>query len=527
MKIAIAQSKFLKFAILDNTRKICSLANNAESKGVNLIVFPELSLTGGYVGSLAEYSTFKENIQTGIENIARLSSKITIIVGSYYPENGTFTNSFLLFRGGVLEAVYPKKSIYNQTSSDKASNLIEANKATSHPTFTIEDTSFSVCFTDDFRDGIGSVTNTSDIILCSDITPFDYKIRDERQKLISNLAKNTNSNVIFTNQIGAHVHQIFDGGSFITNKSGEICLELPLFEEELAIFETETSFSTNFTPKEYSKPELIYKALILGIQEYFSQNGKKQAVVGLSGGIDSALVATLSAHALGNKNVHGILMPSMFSTDHSLDDAKNLAENLHITYDIVPINLGYNALMVSLNPIFMNKDFDITEENLQARLRAVILMSYSNKHGHLLVNTSNKSEAAAGYGTMYGDLCGGLALIGDLYKHEVYELANWINRYTEIIPQNTIHKAPSAELRPGQKDSDSLPDYDVLDKIVYAHIEEYKSMNEIIEMGFDREVVEKILHLIRINEYKRFQCPPCIRISKHAFGIDRNVPLVW
>ncbi len=528
MKIAIVQSSYKKSDILHNTKKIVLSISKAIEENSKLIFFPELSITGGYVGSIAKYSWFKTNLMDSFEQISKLSENITIVIGSYYPFEDKFLNAMLVFQKGKLEKIIPKQNIFGLSSSENSSYIIDKKISDEQPTFVLEKLCFSVSFFDDIKNGyISTYNKISEFALISDHTPFDFGLRNERHKQISNFAKNTNSKVIFSNQTGAHVHQIFDGGSLITNNKGQICFEFPLFKEDIQYFDTSTIFEEEIKVINYPKAELVYQALIVGIKEYFAQNGKTKAVIGLSGGIDSALVATLCVKALGAKNVHGILLPSMYSTNHSVDDAKKLSENLQITYDIVPIKDGYDSLMKSLSPIFHGKDFDITEENLQARLRAVILMSYSNKHGHLLVNTSNKSEAAAGYGTMYGDLCGGLAVIGDLYKNEVYDVAKWINRNSEIIPKSSIEKAPSAELRPGQKDSDSLPDYDILDKIVFAHLEEFKTAEELIAMGFDKKTVEKILTLIRINEYKRFQCPPCIRISKNAFGIDRHVPLVW
>lgn len=528
MKIAIVQSSFKKSDILYNTKKITASITKAKEANAQLIFFPELSITGGYVGSLAKYSWFKNNLQESFTKISNLSEGITVVVGSYYPYEDKFLNALLVFQNGKIEKIVPKQHIIGLSNSENSSFIIENIDVSDSPTFSIEKSCFSVSFMDDIKtEDIPAYFKINEFALISDITPFDYNLRNERLELISHFARSTNSKVFFCNQVGAHVHQIFDGGSIIANREGQICIEFPIFKEECEYFDTTKIFENDFKIKDYPKAELIYNALILGIKNYFSQNGKTKAVIGLSGGIDSALVATLLVKALGSINVHGILLPSMFSTNHSVEDAQKLSENLQISYDIVPIKKGYDALMETLLPIFKGKDFDITEENLQARIRAVILMSFSNKHGHLLINTSNKSEAAVGYGTLYGDLCGSLSVIGDLYKSQVYEVAKWINRNSEIIPINSIEKAPSAELRPGQRDSDSLPDYDILDKILFAHLEEFKSFDEIIEMGFDKDIVEKTLHLIRINEYKRFQCPPCIRISKNAFGIDRHIPLVW
>jgi NAD+ synthase (glutamine-hydrolysing) len=270
----------------------------------------------------------------------------------------------------------------------------------------------------------------------------------------------------------------------------------------------------------------IHDALVLGIKDYFEKLGFKKAILGLSGGIDSALTVVLAAKALGRNNVRVVLMPSQYSSGHSINDAVELAENLDIQYDIVPIKNIYKTYMKELKPLFGDLPFNVTEENIQARGRGMILMAMSNKFGNIVLNTSNKSEAAVGYGTLYGDMCGGLSVIGDLYKTEVFELCRWINRRKEIIPNNTITKPPSAELRPNQKDSDSLPDYDVLDEILFQYIEKTQGPNEIIDMGFEPKLVRRILRLVNTNEFKRYQTAPVLRVSSKAFGMGRRMPIV-
>jgi NAD+ synthase (glutamine-hydrolysing) len=282
------------------------------------------------------------------------------------------------------------------------------------------------------------------------------------------------------------------------------------------------------TTCEDEKPEvveLVYKALVMGLRQYFQKNHLQRAVLGLSGGIDSALVCALAADAIGPENVHGILMPSQYSTDHSVQDAVDLANNLGVKYDIVPIADVFEQLKKTMAPVFGNRAEDVTEENMQARIRGTILMSYANKFGAITLNTTNKSEAAMGYGTLYGDSCGAISIIGDLYKTEVYELANWMNREVERIPQHTIDKAPSAELRPGQKDSDSLPDYAVLDAILNLHIEEELCLEEIVAEGYDEEVVKEVMRKVQINEWKRLQFAPVLKVSPMTFGLDRRVPI--
>ncbi|MDB4655741.1 NAD(+) synthase, partial [Flavobacteriales bacterium] len=288
---------------------------------------------------------------------------------------------------------------------------------------------------------------------------------------------------------------------------------LSLLEEEQGAYES-------------SKIERIHDAIVLGIKDYFGKLGFSKAVLGLSGGIDSAVVLYLAQKALGPENVRTLLMPSGFSSRHSVDDSVELSKNLGTQYDVVSIENLFENFQSDLKPLFGDLPFNLAEENLQARIRGVLLMAVSNKFGNILLNTSNKSECSVGYSTIYGDMNGGLSVIADLYKTEVYDLARWINRNGEVIPENIITKPPSAELRPDQKDSDSLPDYDVLDEILIEYIENRKGPTEIIAIGHSEELVNRILRLVNLNEYKRYQTPPILRVSKKAFGMGRRVPIV-
>jgi len=279
-------------------------------------------------------------------------------------------------------------------------------------------------------------------------------------------------------------------------------------------------------PGNQSKTALIHDALVMGIRDYFSKMGFTKAILGLSGGIDSAVTLALAAEALGNTNVYAVLLPSEYSSGHSIDDAVALANNLDCKYDIISIKDGYTSILESLQPYFKELPFNVAEENIQARVRAVLLMGLANKFGYILLNTSNKSEAAVGYGTLYGDMCGGISVLGDVYKTEVYNLAGYINRDREIIPVNSIVKPPSAELRPGQKDSDSLPEYDILDQILYNYIELRQSPSDLVENGFDEAVVKRVLKMVNMNEWKRHQTPPILRVSPKAFGQGRRMPIV-
>jgi NAD+ synthase (glutamine-hydrolysing) len=334
--------------------------------------------------------------------------------------------------------------------------------------------------------------------------------------------------VISVNQVGANTDLIFDGGSMAINAKGKLATKLKFFEEDFQIVDTEDEAfsSSSIEISTDDSIENIHDALVLGVRDYFNKMGFSKATLGLSGGIDSALTLVLAQRALGNENIRVLLLPSQFSSQHSVDDAVKLATNLNIKYDTINIANPFNAIKESLSDIFGSLPEDLAEENIQARIRGTLLMALSNKFGHLLLNTSNKSEAAVGYGTLYGDMSGALGVLGDVYKTEVFALARYINKDEEVIPVNTITKPPSAELRPDQKDSDSLPEYDILDKILFQFIEGHKSAKEIIALGFDPNTVNRTLKMVNISEHKRYQSPPILRVSSKAFGFGRKMPLV-
>jgi NAD+ synthase (glutamine-hydrolysing) len=310
----------------------------------------------------------------------------------------------------------------------------------------------------------------------------------------------------------------------VVDEKGNTIEQLKFFEEETRVIDIDRR-----PPPPALRPPapvaLIHDALVLGIRDYFAKLGFKKAILGLSGGIDSALVLCLAVEALGKDNVLSVLLPSGFSSGHSVDDSLQLVKNLGSRSETIPIEAPFQSYLSTLQPFFKELPFNIAEENLQARVRGTLLMAMSNKFGYILLNTTNKSEAAVGYGTLYGDMCGGLAVIGDVYKTQIYELARYINRNGEVIPESIITKAPSAELRPGQKDSDSLPDYDILDKVLYQYIEKRQGPKELVAMGFDRTLVDRVLRMVNMNEWKRFQAPPILRISPKAFGMGRRMPI--
>ncbi len=366
-----------------------------------------------------------------------------------------------------------------------------------------------------------------DLMVNISASPFSFNQANERLRVVAKNAETYRIPVFYSNHCGAQTQIVFDGGSVVASPDGKIYDEMPYFQEMVRVYDLDDVVAgkqASVQPKE--KFRLIHDAIVTGVHDYFHKLGFTKAVLGLSGGIDSAVTAVLAAHALGPENVHVVLMPSHYSSEHSVKDALDLAQNLGCPYDIIPIEGPYRAFEEVLKPQFKDLPFNIAEENIQARSRGLILMAISNKFGNILLNTSNKSEMAVGYGTLYGDLAGGLSVIGDVYKTEVFKLAEYINREREVIPRNTIVKPPSAELRPNQKDTDSLPDYDILDPILYHYIERRKGPQEIIDMGYEEKLVRRILRLVNINEFKRYQTAPVIRISDKAFGMGRRMPIV-
>jgi NAD+ synthase (glutamine-hydrolysing) len=365
-----------------------------------------------------------------------------------------------------------------------------------------------------------------DLMLNLSASPFSYDHAQSRLDVIRANVLKYKIPMFYVNCIGAQTDLLFDGGSVVLSPDGSCYDEMPFFESGIRYYQLEKVLRGN-SSKEQEKDEieLIYKGLVMGIRDYFQKLGFSKAILGLSGGIDSALTCVLAVHALGKDNVKAMLMPSQYSSKGSLEDAEALAENLGISYDIIPIKDLFDQYRNALSPYFKDLPENVTEENIQARIRGMLLMAFSNKFSYILLNTTNKSEMAVGYGTLYGDLCGGLAVLADVYKTQVYKLAHFINRQVEIIPQNSIAKPPSAELRPGQKDSDSLPEYNILDRILFQYIERHQGPREIMDMGFEEALVLKILRMVNKAEFKRHQSPPVLRVSSKSFGIGRRMPI--
>lgn len=545
MKIALAQINVHIGNFESNFNKIEQFIQDAKKLQADIILFPELSVCGYPPRDFLDFNDFVDKCYEVIDKIKPLTQDIAVVVGSpsrnpKIEGKDLFNSAFFIFEGEIKhivnKALLPTYDIFDEY------RYFEPATEFQNITFKGRKIALTVC------EDLWNVGNDNpmykacpmdvlikdkvqpEVMLNISASPFDY---DHAAGRITTLKANTAKYkipVFYVNHCGAQTDLIFDGGSIVVNANSVVYDEMRYFEEQLSVYDLDeviasakTQTLDNVQPKE--KIELIYRALVTGIKNYFEKLGFKKAILGLSGGVDSALTAVLAADALGAENVWGLLMPSQYSTGHSVTDALDLAKNIGIKHDTIAIKNMYDQVVNELTPLFDNKPFDVTEENIQARLRGMTLMAMCNKHGYILLNTTNKSEAAVGYGTLYGDLCGGLAVLADVYKTEVYELVAYINREKEIIPQHIITKAPSAELRPGQKDQDTLPPYEILDKILYQYIELSQSPQDILDLGFDEFTVRRTLKMVNNNEWKRFQFPPVLRVSPKAFGVGRRMPI--
>jgi NAD+ synthase (glutamine-hydrolysing) len=547
MKITVAQLNYHIGNFKRNKELICDAIRKAKSDGSDLIVFSELSIPGYPPLDLLDRLDFIEKCESTVNEIAAECIGITAIIGTptlnKNPEGKKLHNTALALSEGKIvfsanKALLPTYDIFDEYRHFEPERSFEIFrfKGIKIAVTICEDLWDEQPFDNEFeKTRLYTVSpmeelikHNPDLIINISASPFSYSKIEAKENIFRSKAIKYKIPVITVNQAGANTELIFEGASLIINNKGTIIERLPFFKEVIKTFSLSELLSDKSTST-YTRPqeiELIHTALVTGIRDYFSKTGLKNCIIGLSGGIDSAVCLCLAAEALGKENVRALLMPSRYSSDHSVNDAAALAKTLGIKYDIINIEKPFSAFEDVLQALFTNMKPDITEENIQARVRAVLLMAISNKFGNILLNTSNKSEAAVGYGTLYGDMAGGLSVIGDVYKTDVYRLAAFINRDHEIIPKNTIEKPPSAELRPDQLDSDSLPDYNVLDAILYQYIELQKPVSKIISEGFDEAVVSKVIRMINFNEYKRYQAPPVLRISSKAFGAGRRMPLV-
>jgi NAD+ synthase (glutamine-hydrolysing) len=544
MRIALAQLNYHIGDFEDNIAKIISFIHKAKNMPADVVVFSELAVCGYPPRDFLEFNDFISKCQDGILTIARECHDIGVIIGSPSVNPASkgkpLFNSAYFLAEGEIKAMFHKTLLPNYDVFDEY-RYFEPNRQT-YNIVEYKKYKFAVTICEDLwniADDPLYVLNpmdeiiklNPDVVINIAASPFHYDQPKIRRDILIRNARKYKLPFFYLNHVGGQTELLFDGASMVIDPDGNVFDEMNYFEEDFRVYNLNDFTYKNDKEKKkdlkfHDKIELIHDALVMGIRDYFGKMGLKTAILGLSGGIDSAVTLVLAAEALGKANVHAILLPSRFSSEHSKTDAIDLANRLNVRYDIIEIDKAFFAFEDLLKPWFKEFPFNLTEENMQARARAVILMALSNKFGYILLNTSNKSEAAVGYGTLYGDMCGGISVLGDVYKTQVYELASYINRELEIIPKNSIDKPPSAELRPGQKDSDSLPDYSILDKILYEYIELRKGPNELIREGFDKEIVKRVLKLVNTSEYKRNQTPPILRISPKAFGTGRRMPIV-
>jgi NAD+ synthase (glutamine-hydrolysing) len=547
MKIALAQLNYHIGNFESNQRKMLESIEEAKEAGADLVCFAELATCGYPPRDFLEFDDFIEKSNKVVEKLADAARGIAVVVGAPArnpkPEGkNLFNAAYFLYEGKILHKAYkallPTYDIFDEYRYFEPASSFKPVEFKGHkialticediwdiPTAETLDTEFDPMYTvrplDEMKE------QEPDFAINISASPFSYSHGNNRIDILRANGKRYGYPLFYVNHIGAQTELIFDGGSTVVDGQGRIYDEMEFFKEGLKVYSLDDMKNT---PKDRERPKpkirLMHDALVLGIQDYFKKLGFSTAIIGLSGGIDSALTTVLAAEALGVDNVRVVLMPSRFSSDHSVSDSEELAKNLGIRYDTIPIHKPYDAFLNQLQPLFEKRPFDVTEENIQARCRGIILMALSNKFGNILLNTSNKSEIAVGYGTLYGDLAGGLSVLGDVYKTEVYSLAKFINQDDEIIPENILTKAPSAELRPNQKDTDSLPEYDMIDRILYQYIELRRDPQDIIRMGFDEKIVKRVLRLVNINEFKRHQTAPTLRVSSKAFGMGRRMPIV-
>jgi NAD+ synthase (glutamine-hydrolysing) len=554
MKIFLAQQNYHIGNFESNTQKIIQAIEQAKAQGGDLIVFSEMSICGYPARDFVEFNDFINKCYQSIDKIKQHADTIGVLVGSparnpNIEGKDLFNAAFFLFekeiKAEIHKTLLPTYDVFDEYRYFEPAfewNIVDFKGKRLAVTicediWNLGDSPlYRFCPMDKL------MKQQPDVMINLSASPFDYLHEEDRKAIIRNNVFKYGLPMFYCNAVGSQTEIVFDGASFVFDKHGNLCKALPQFKEALegaTLNEDGTISAPVLEPADkYLKfpnqieldPERnipqLHNAIVMGIEDYFQKMGFNKALLGSSGGIDSAVTLALASEALGKENVRATLMPSPYSTEHSVNDAVQLSKNLDNPYDIIRIDRIYESFLCTLKPIFKEMPFSIAEENIQSRTRGNLLMAIANKFGYILLNTSNKSELATGYGTLYGDMAGGLGVLGDCYKTQIYALARYINRSEEIIPENIISKSPSAELRPNQKDTDSLPDYSILDKILFQYIERRLGPGEIKAQGFDDALVDKILKLVNTNEYKRNQFCPIIRVSPKAFGVGRRVPIV-
>ncbi len=509
-----------------NAERVMRCAERLRGKA-DLAVFPELTLTGYPPEDLLLRPACDVRVNAALREIARVASGITLVLGYPVTRDGLRYNAAGVLRDGVVAAEYLKMKLPNYSVFDERRYFEPGTNAV---VFEQGGVRFGVTICEDVWFDVPvqrAASAGAEVLLNLNASPFYQHKAEEREKLVGERASRFGVSVVYVNLVGGQDELVFDGGSFVLDRRGEICHRAPFFEESetLVTLDRGVPKPANVEPV-LDELEQVYGALVTGTRDYVAKNGFSSVVLGLSGGIDSALTLTIAVDALGAKSVEAVSMPSRYTAQLSNDEARRQAERMGVDFQSIPIESVFQAFLDTLTDTFAGTEPDLTEENIQARSRGIILMAISNKRGRMLLTTGNKSEMSVGYATLYGDMAGGFAPLKDVPKTLVYRLAHWRNRNGEVIPQAVIDRPPSAELRADQKDADSLPDYAVLDPILARYVEEDQAVDEIVAAGFDRATVERVTRMVDRSEYKRRQAPPGVKITRRAYGRDRRYPIV-
>jgi len=531
MKIAIAQINLIVGDIHRNQSNILDQIKKAQSLRVDLLVFPELTVCGYLPEDLLYHQQFIDDCLVSVKYIAEQCEDICVVIG--FPRNHPNEpqkrhNSAAFIQNGQIKMIYDKHQLPNYLVFDEQRYFTPGNHdGIIEVEIKGESYKLGINICEDIWGDAQIVIDQSkqqvDWLVNISASPYAVDKIGSRIKMLQKRCKDNHVNLVYSNMVGGQDELIFDGTSVIIDKEGEVLAQCETFKSQLLALDTNDGKRQISTRLDHQTE--LYQALLMSTQDYFQKNGFQKAIVCLSGGIDSALTAAIAVDALGSENVIGLLLPSKFSSDHSLDDANHLAQNLNMVAHTIPIEPLHLQFEESLSPILDDYFQNLTDENIQARIRGTLAMAFANNHNAILLSTGNKSEVAVGYSTLYGDMAGGFAIIKDLFKLQVYELCEYRNTLSQVIPQSTITKPPSAELRPDQKDSDSLPDYEILDDILKAYIHDFKDAEQIAARGYDLELVKKVLKMVDRNEYKRQQAAPGPRLTKMAFGKDRRMPI--
>ena len=550
MKIALAQLNTIVGDCEGNLARVLSSLERAREEGVDLVVFPEQTLPGYPAEDLLEREDFIDQVQDVFERAVQACQGTAMVLGTIVrtgcPEGKPIYNSAALVQDGKVLGFQHKTLLPTYDVFDEARYFCPARQ---HPVFEFKGRKLALAICEDLWNRPGFCVENmydidpvekwvadgeADLVIAISASPFSLGRPRFRRRLLGEIASSKGVDLVYCNLVGGNTSLVFDGTSIALGTKSELLSQASSFDEDFVVFDLpgrdeETGAAPAVAGAEDSSGEDLeqaFGALVLGTRDYLHKSGFRKAVLGLSGGIDSALTAVVAAAALGPENVIGVTMPSRYSSGGSVSDSRQLADNLGIALEEIPIETIFSSVLETLDPVFEGLEEDVTEENIQARIRGLLLMALSNKLNALLLTTGNKSELAVGYCTLYGDMSGGLAVISDVPKTLVYQVSEWLNRDGEVIPAAIIEKPPSAELRPDQKDTDSLPSYDVLDAILEAYVEEGRGLRELVELGFEEETVAGILRMVDLNEYKRLQAAPGLRITSKAFGPGRRFPVV-